>query len=206
MMITVFGATGGIGRHVVQQALDAGHDVTAFTRDAGRMATGRERLHVVQGDPTDPAQVLPAVKDAQAIVVALGAGRRGTVREAGTRAVVEAAGEAGVRRLVCLSTIGVGDSRANLTPFWKYVMFGALLRRAYADHVRQEELVRASELDWTVVRPGAYTDGPLTGRYRHGFGPGDRAKLKISRADVAHFVLRQLDDATYLRSAVSVSY
>ena len=205
MNITIFGATGTVGRLVVEQALDQGHDVTAFTRDAGRVTVEHDRLRVVEGDVTDPTACLPAVKDADAVVVVLGAGRKGEVREAGTRAVVEAMKQAGGGRLVCQSTLGVGSSRPNLNLLWKYVMFGALLRPAYADHVRQEKVVEESDLDWTIVRPSAFADrspGPV----RHGFGGSETGlRLKIARADVAAFLLAQVEDGTYRRRAVSVS-
>ena len=205
MNITIFGATGSIGRRLVEQALGEGHDVTAFTRDAARVTVEHGRLRAVEGDVTDPAACLPAVKDADAVIVALGAGRKGEVREAGTRAVVEAMKQAGGGRLVCQSTLGVGSSRPNLNLWWKYVMFGALLRPAYADHVRQERVVEESDLDWTIVRPSAFADqGP--GPVRHGFGGSERGlRLKIARADVAAFLLAQVEDETYLRRAVSVS-
>jgi uncharacterized protein YbjT (DUF2867 family) len=205
MNITIFGATGTIGRLVVEQALAAGHDVTAFTRDAARVTTTHDHLQVVEGDVTDPDACLPAVKGADAVIVAIGAGRKGVVREAGTRAVVAAMGQAGVRRLVCQSTIGVGSSRPNLDLLWKYVMFGVLLRQAYADHVRQEQVVQASDLDWTIVRPSAFAD-ESPAPVRHGFGGAERGlTLKIGRDDVAAFVLAQVDDRTYLHRAVSVS-
>lgn len=204
--LTVFGATGSVGRHFVEQALAAGHHVTAFTRDASHVTTRHERLEVVTGDATSADDALPAVKGADAVVVLLGGGRAGGVREHGTRAVIEAMERAGVRRLVCQSTLGAGDSRGNLNLVWKYVMFGFLLRAAYADHQRQEEVVRASDTDWTIVRPAAFTDGPRTGRYRSGFGPDEKGlTLKISRADVADFVLRQVSDDATVSRAISVS-
>lgn len=205
MNITIFGATGTIGRLLVEQALAAGNDVTAFTRDAARVTVGHDRLQVVEGDVTDPVDCLPAVKDADAVLVVLGAGRKGEVRGAGTRAVVTAMEQAGGGRLVCQSTLGVGSSRANLDLWWRYVMFGALLRPAYADHVRQERVVEESDLDWTIVRPSAFTD-QSPGPVRHGFGGSERGlHLKIARADVASFLLDQAEDRTYLRRAVSVS-
>lgn len=207
LQLTVFGATGSIGRHVVDQALGHGHRVTAFTRDPGRVTTRHPGLTVATGDVTDPAPVRAAVTGADAVVVALGDGRRGRVREAGTRTVVDAMRSAGVRRLVCQSTLGAGDSRENLDLVWKHLMFGLLLRRAYADHQRQEDVVLGSGLDWTLVRPGAFTDGPHTGRYRHGFGPDEPGlALKVSRADVADLVLRSLTDDTTVGRAVSQSY
>ena len=205
MNITIFGATGTIGRLLVEQSLAHGHDVTAFTRDAARVTVEHDRLTVVEGDVTDAAACLPAVKDADAVIVVLGAGRQGEVREAGTRAVVTAMQQAGGGRLVCQSTLGVGSSRPNLNAWWKYVMFGALLRPAYADHVRQERVVEESDLDWTIVRPSAFADrspAPV----RHGFGGSESGlRLKIARADVAAFLLAQVEDETYLRRAVSVS-
>lgn len=205
MNITIFGATGTIGRLVVEQALAAGHEVTAFTRDAARVSTHRDRLQVVEGDVTDPAACLPSVKGADAVIVALGAGRKGEVREAGTRAVIEAMKQAGGGRLIVQSTLGVGTSRPNLNLLWKYVMFGALLRPAYADHVRQERVVEESDLAWTIVRPSAFAD-QSPGPVRHGFGPSEKGLLlKIGRGDVAAFLLAQVEDRTYLRRAVSVS-
>ena len=208
MNITVFGATGTIGRPFVEQALDAGHDVTAVTRDAARLTRRHDRLTVFEADPTDPAACVPPVKDADAVVVVLGGGRGGGVREAGTRAVVAAMRETGVRRLVCQSTLGVGSSEVHLTFWWRRVMFGALLRKAFADHVAQEAVVEASGLDWTIVRPSAFTDAPAieVGEVRHGFGAGQQGlRLKVRRDDVAAFLLAEAEGATYLHQAVSLS-
>jgi putative NADH-flavin reductase len=113
----------------------------------------------------------------------------------------------GVRRLICQTTLGVGESMSNLNFFWRYVMFGWFLKDAFEDHVQQERVVTESKLDWTIVRPAAFTDGPLTGHYRHGFSGLDRnLTLKISRMDVAHFLLDQLDTDAYLRKAPGLSY
>jgi len=197
MNITIFGATGTIGRCLVEQALAQRHGVTAFTRDAARVTVVHDRLHAVEGDVTDADACLPAVKDADAVIVVLGAGRKGGVREAGTRAVVEAMKRAGGGRLVVQSTLGVGSSRPNLNLFWKYVMFGALLRPAYADHERQEQVVQESGLDWTIVRPSAFVD-QSPGSVRHGFdGSESGLRLKIARADVASFLLAQVEDQTW---------
>ena len=113
----------------------------------------------------------------------------------------------GVERLICQSTLGVGDSRGNLSFFWKRIMFGLFLREALEDHVKQEDHIKQSRLDWTIVRPAAFTDGEHTGRYRHGFRDDDRTTtLKISRADVADFMLRQLRDGAYHRRTPGLSY
>lgn len=207
MKIIVFGATGSIGRQVVSQAVEQGHHVTAFTRDASRVARPHPNVTVVEGDVLDPAAVRAAIAGHDAVLVSLGAGRKGGLRAPGTKAIIDAMRDSGVHRLICQSTLGAGDSRGNLDLFWKYVMFGALLRGAYADHQQQERHVRDSDLDWTIVRPGAFTDGDRTGHYRHGFAGDDRTiELKISRADVADFMLGLLHDDRYLHRTPALSY
>ncbi|OQS13484.1 epimerase [Nocardia donostiensis] len=206
MRIAVFGATGTLGRHIVEQALERGHEVTALTRDANRIGRTHENLHVVEGDVLDPAAVERAVRGQDAVLISLGNGRKGVVRAEGTRTVIDAMNHTGVKRLICQSTLGAGDSRSNLNFVWKYVMFGLLLRPAYADHQLQEKHVQASDLDWTIVRPSAFTDGPRTGAYRHGFPASETGlSLKIARADIAEFMLDQLTDRTYLRETPGIS-
>ncbi len=207
MKVLIFGATGSIGRKLVAQALDLGHTVTAFVRNPAKVQIEHPNLAIVQGDALDAATVEKAVEGQDAVLCSLGAGAKGNVRSAGTRNIVLAMEKAGVGRLVCQSTLGVGDSRGNLNFFWKHIMFGFLLRRAYADHVDQEGFVKRSQLDWTIVRPAAFTDGRRTGEYRHGFPGTDRAlTLKISRADVADFMLKQLADRTYVHKTPGLSY
>lgn len=206
MKIAVFGATGTVGRLVVEQALREGHEVTAFTRSAASVTQRHDRLRVVEGDVLDANSVRRAVQGQDAVLISLGNGRKGVVRAGGTAAIIDAMNRTGVKRLICQTTLGVGDSRGNLNFLWKYVMFGLLLRPAYADHVRQEEYVLASDLDWTIVRPSAFTDGPATGSYRREFAAGERGlSLKIARADIADFMIEQLTDTTYLRQAPGIS-
>ena len=206
MNIIVFGATGSVGRRIVDRALLQGHEVTAFTRKAASVTLDHPRLSIVEGDVLKAEDVPSAIAGRDAVIVALGAGRNGMVRSVGTKHVVEAMEKLGVRRLIVQSTLGAGDSRPALNFFWKRIMFGLLLRPAYADHQKQEEIVAASSLDWTLVRPSAFTDGPATNRYQHGFAPTlTGLALKISRADVAGFMLRQLTDRTYLGRAANLS-
>ena len=113
----------------------------------------------------------------------------------------------GVMRLICQTTLGAGDSKGNLNFFWKYIMFGMLLRKAYEDHESQERYVMQSDLHWTIVRPAAFTNGPRTGNYAHGFDSNAKGiTLKISRADVADFLLKQILDLSYLRKTPGLSY
>ena len=206
MKVTVFGATGTVGNQVVRQALEAGHQVTAFTRDAGRLTIEHANLSVVEGDVlSDTEAVDSAVIGQDSVIVALGAGAKGKVRSEGTRNIIAAMKKAGVSNLICQSTLGAGDSSAQLNLKW-WLLFRGPLRWAMADHERQEALVRDSGLDWTIVRPAAFTDGPATGEYKHGQALKKRElTLTVSRADVAHFLLRLLGDRSYRLQSVSLS-
>ncbi|MGV6850269.1 MAG: NAD(P)-dependent oxidoreductase [Marinibacterium sp.] len=207
--VVVFGATGSVGRLAVDRLLAEGHAVTAFSRHPARLATDHPALSRMAGDAADPAAVHEAVSGQDAVVIVLGAGasRKSTIRSAGTLNVIRAMQATGVRRLVVQSTLGAHDSWDNLTFFWKRIMFGFLLKPVFRDHELQESLVRASGLDWTIVRPSALTDGPAEGGFKEAFAPRERGlSLKIPRADVAGFLTRMVGDATYLHRAVGISY
>lgn len=209
MKLVIFGATGTVGQQVVDQALQQGHQVTAFARNPAKLTVAHPHLHRFAGDVMDLAAVKQAIAGQDAVVCVLGSGKQltGTVRSQGTRHIIRAMEETGVRRLICQSTLGAGDSWGSLNFYWKYVMFGLILRHVFADHQRQEAYVRQSQLDWTIVRPGAFLEGDRTGQYRHGFPGTDKtSQLKIARADIADFILKQLTDRTYLHQAPSLSY
>jgi putative NADH-flavin reductase len=209
MKLIIFGSTGGTGRELLKQALEQGHDAVAYARNPARIDDIKHaNLQVVRGDVLDPAAVESAVAGQEVVLSTIGAGAgRTTLREDGTRNIVEAMERTGVKRLISQSSLGVGDSRANLSFFTKYVIVAVFLRHAFADHERQEAIVKQSSLDWTIVRPPHLTDGPHTGAYRHGFPTTERRITgKISRADVADFMLKQLTDDTYLHQTPGVSY
>ncbi len=207
MKIIIFGATGTIGRHLVEQALSQNHQVTAFSRKPHALAIEHQKLTPQAGDVLDRQVVSNAVQGHDAVLVVLGAGRKGGVRSVGTNNIIDAMKLHGVRSLVCQSTLGAGDSCGNLNFLWKHVMFGLLLREAMADHEAQEAFTKQSDRDWIIVRPGAFTNGPVTGDYKHGFASTQNdLKLKISRADVAGFMLAQLSSDQYLYCTPGLSY
>ena len=208
MKIIVFGATGNIGRLAVARMLKDGHEVTAFARRPKTLGINDPKLTLHAGDAMDAESVAAAVRDHDAVVITIGAGmsRKSVIRSQGTMNVIQAMHRHGVRRLICQSTLGAHESWTNLNFFWKRIMFGVLLRPVFLDHELQEKLVRASGLDWTIVRPSAFTDGPATGSFKENFAPDFRKlKLTISRADIAEFLNRQLGESTYLRRAVAIS-
>ncbi|MEO1590189.1 MAG: SDR family oxidoreductase [Cyanobacteria bacterium J06632_22] len=209
MKLVIFGATGTVGAEVVQQALEQGHTVTAFARNLTKLDIQHPHLSLAQGDVMDASAVEQAISGQDAVVCVLGSGKqlKSTIRSEGTQQIIQAMEKVGVRRLICQSTLGAGESWSNLDFYWKYVMFGFILRQVFADHERQESLVRSSNLDWTIVRPSAFTDGPRTGLYRYNFPSTDRnITLQISRADVADFILKQLSDQSLLHQTPSLSY
>ncbi|MDJ1169613.1 SDR family oxidoreductase [Roseofilum sp. BLCC_M154] len=210
MKLVIFGATGSVGQHVVKQSLEAGYSVTAFARNPNKLNIKHPNLRLFPGDVMDRGAVEQAVQGQDAVICTLGSGQKltGTVRSQGTRHILQAMKKTGVRRLICQTTLGVGDSWGSLDFYWKYIMFGLILRNVFADHERQEEDVLQSDLDWTIVRPGAFVEGDRTGDYRHGFPGTDRSsKLQISRADVADFILKQVNDSNlYLHQTPSLSY
>lgn len=209
MKLLIFGASGGTGCELVKQALEVGYEVTAFVRDPDKIRDLHSPgLSVVRGDVLDKAGVAEAVAGHDAVLFAVGAGpQRTTIREEGTRTVVDAMQVCGVKRLICLSSFGVGDSRQNLPFFTRYVIVGIFLRHAFADHERQEAVVKASGLDWTLVRPPHLKDGPGTGTYRHGLAMTKKdMEGWIRRSDLAHFMLAQLGDDRYVKASPGVSY
>lgn len=205
MKLTVFGATGGTGRLVVEGALAQGHQVSALVRDPGKLGIQDPALSVVQGDVLDAAAVEAALQGADAAVISLGntANNPDYVVSEGTKVIVAAMQKLGVRRVITVTSIGTGDS-ADQVPFAFKMLMKSVLKKPMEDKERQEQEVMASGLDWIIVRPGGLTDGPATGQYKAGLDKSIKAG-QVSRADVADFVLRQLSDDTYLHKAPAIS-
>lgn len=210
MKVIVFGSTGTIGKHLIEQSLDKGYEVSAFCRDTAKLKNNEHPdLKTVEGDVFNPNDVQKAIKGQDAVCIALGSGKRrkSVVRSQGTKIIIAAMKINGVKRLICQTTLGAGESKGNLNFFWKNIMFGWYLKSIFLDHELQEEYVMKSGLDWTIVRPGAFTDGEKTINYRHGFNSNDKTvKLKISRADVADFILKQLLTDNYIHQTPGLSY
>ncbi|MFJ9158247.1 NAD(P)-dependent oxidoreductase [Streptomyces griseoviridis] len=211
MNLTVFGATGGIGREIVRQALDAGHTVTAVVRDPARLPVTGDRLDVVRADLTDPAAVRPAVAGRDAVLSGLGARSRAEAGAATrlTRTVLTAMADEGTRRLLVVTAGPIGPAPKSGEGVLDRAVRGvvsAVLKDVYADLRALEAEVAASGTEWTVVRPPRLQDRPLTGRYRTvvgGFPPRGRF---IGRADVAHAMLAMTSDPATVGRGVSVAY
>jgi putative NADH-flavin reductase len=209
MKLLILGATGATGLELMEQALEAGHEVTAFARRPEAVQLKHSNLKIHQGDILNYSSVEGAVRGQDAVLSALGVRQLGknTILSDGTRNLVEAMENLGVKRLIVESSLGVGDSRGQLGPTHNWFVLPILLRNIFADKETQESLIRECRLDWVIVRPAILTNGPRTSRYKAGFGPGNQSiKRKISRADTAEFMLKQLTDDTYLHKTPGLSY
>src|SRR5262245_10165075 len=206
--LLVVGATGGTGRHVVTQALERGHAVTALARDPSRLTTAHPDLRVVQGDVLDAASLDAAVRDQDAVVSVLGHRSYyspARIQSEGTRNLLRAMEAHGVSRFACVTSLGLGDSAGRMGLLYTLIVIPLVLPLYFWDKARQERLIAASRTDWVIARPGGLTNGPKTGAYRHGPGLGGFfATAKISRADVADFLLNQIGSDAYVGSTPGV--
>jgi putative NADH-flavin reductase len=209
MNVIVFGASGRTGRLVVEQALEKGHTVTAFVRnptafseDAG-LIRAHPKLRVVAGDALDAGAVAEAIAGHQAVVCAIGprSKQNGGVCETSTQNIIAGMKRHDVARLLCVTSSS--DFQGFL---FEQVMKPVFLRRAYEDKERQEAQIFKSGLEWTIVRPGILRDGPRSGRYRLAVGVMPKAGWRVTRADLAEFIVRELKRADYVHQAITIAY
>jgi putative NADH-flavin reductase len=208
MKLLIIGSTGGTGRELVKEALEQGHQVTAFARTPSKLGISHYNLRIAQGDVTNYGSVETAVAAQDAVLCALGTRviRKNTIQSDGTRNIVAAMQKNGAKRLIVETSLDVGDSRGQLGFFFAHVIRATLLRNIFEDKELQERIVRESGLDWIIVRPAMLTDGPRTGKYRAGFSASDKIARKVSRADVAEFMLKQTTSNEFLRQTPGISY
>jgi len=199
--LLVIGASRGIGLETVKAALRAGHSVLALARSGAKIAIQNTGLEKVSGDALDRDAVRKALEDVDVVIQTLGVDfslqaifERTNLFSQSTRILVDAMQAAGVQRLIAVTGLGAGDSRGHGGFLYDAVAFPLLLKRVYDDKDVQEWIIRSSGLEWTIVRPGLLTDRPATGQYRVLTKPKDWRFGVINRADVADFLVRQIDD------------
>ena len=209
MRVLIFGATGGTGRELVLQALQKGYDVSAFVRNPSNLTIQTARLHIVQGDIQRVESIHSAIPGHDAVLSALGTRSLGptTLLSDAAREIVRSMEAHGVRYILWESSLGIGKTRGQLSPLYNWVLIPLLLRHVFADKERQEATIQATRLEWTIVQPAALTNGPRTERYRVG-GSACNGRLfpRISRADVAHFMLKELEQRGHVRKVVPLCY
>ncbi|HEY7549697.1 MAG TPA: SDR family NAD(P)-dependent oxidoreductase [Hyphomicrobiaceae bacterium] len=205
-VVLVIGASSGIGLETVKRALADGHRVRALARRAASIDIHHAELQKIAGDALDRAAVAAALPGAEAVLQTLGAPRDlattlwGTRLFSGaTRVLIDAMREHGVRRLLAVTGLGAGDSRGHGGPLYNAIAFPLVLKRIYDDKDVQEQMIRASDFDWTIVRPGLLRNGRATGRARALTEPKDWTMGSVTRADVAAFLVREAFECRFVR-------
>jgi putative NADH-flavin reductase len=208
LKLLILGARGRTGGHLVDLALAQGHQVTGSTRDASRVTADREGLRWVEADSTDRASLESALADQEAVLCAIGPTSPTelfgtTLMQRTAPALIGAMQARRVKRLVMLSALGAGESFDVAPPVVRFT-FRTLLRAVGKDKARAEQEIEASDLDYTFVYPPSLTNGEATNAYRHGAALRLRGVPKISRADVAEFMLAETVAPAYARSGVLI--
>ena len=209
MKILVIGATGPTGQQIVEQGLAQGHEVTALVRNPDKFKIQHNLLQIVKGDILDSGS-LDAVHQQQAVISSLGTKKISlepvTLFSKGTKNLLQAMEGHSVKRLICITGIGAGDSKGHGGFLYDKLILPLVLKRIYDDKDRQEVEIRQSNLNWVIVRPGLLTNDPAKGNYRVLTDLAGVTVGKISRADVAAFVLQQLTDERYLHQTPLICY
>jgi putative NADH-flavin reductase len=209
MKIFIIGGSGRTGRELIKQGLEMGHEITALIRNPARFRLKDPGLTVIEGNVLHPGTFEDAVKGHDVVVSALGHHRyiiRTTILSEGTKNVIAAMEKHGVRRFICITSLGIHDSMFKLGLYYTLFTIPVILLFYFLDKAKQENLIFKSNLDWTIVRPGQLHNGKKRTKYKHGPGVGSYILTKmVSRADVAHFILMQLNDTTYIRKTPGIA-
>lgn len=208
--ILIIGSTGGTGRRLVEQALERGYDVTAMARDPAKIGIEHPSLSVVRGDVLDYDSVAAAVKGQDAVLSALGHKRfffPTRILSHGTQNVLNAMQDKGVKRFVCETSLGIGDTVGRMGLLYTLFVIPFILPFYFYDKTRQERLIAKSNLDWIIVRPGVLTNSAMRGVKHYGSNVGNFITgARISRADVADFMLDQLESGDYVGKSPGISW
>ena len=210
MNIAIIGGTGKTGLELIKQGLEQGHCITAVVRNPKKIKFDHPNLTLVKGDVLIPESFEYTFREQDAVLSALGHKRffiKTTILSRGTKNIVTAIITYGVRRLLCITSLGINDSRFKLGLYYTLFTIPIILFFYFLDKSNQEEIIMNSTLDWTIVRPAQLTNGKKRGTYKLGSNVGSYILTKmISRADVAHFMLNELVTRDYVRQAVGITY
>ena len=204
MQLLILGATGPTGQQLVKQALERSHQVTVLVRDPAKLSVSHENLTILTGDVLDEATLTNSLKGKDVVLSALGKGKSLKSSNLMTKAVtnlISCMKSTNVNRIVLLSAFGVGETFVQAN-FIQRLIFRTFLNSIYSDKTKADAILRHSPFDWTLVYPVVLTNGPGSGNYKVGERLPMKGMPKISRADVADFMVRQLTDNTYLKKTV----
>jgi putative NADH-flavin reductase len=207
--IAVFGATGDTGKQIVEQALQAGYEVVAYARNPSKLNVSNEHLTVIQGELSDAALIETVLRGCGAVLSALGprGGSKNKPLTQGMRNIIEAMKKQGVSRLIITSTLSAKDAKdkPDLRTKAMVNLVKTTMHAAYEDIVNVAEIVRSSDLEWTILRLALLNNKPKSGKVKAGYVGTGEVGTQISRADIADFMLKQIEDKKYLREAPAIS-
>jgi putative NADH-flavin reductase len=209
MRIAIIGASRGIGAELLKAAVEKGHEVTALVRDSAKLNASVPGLKIIKGDILDPSSVAAAIAGQEAICVCIGippTRKPVDVFSLGIQNILDEIGAESNQKLILITGIGAGDSKGHGGFFYDRILNPLLLATSYADKDRAESFVKASNVNWLIVRPGFLTNGSRTGTYRVIENLSGVTAGKISRADVADFILKQLASPTCFGKTPLVTY
>jgi putative NADH-flavin reductase len=209
MKIYIIGGTGKTGRELITQSLNLGHSVTALVRRPNKLKISNPNLSVVKGNVLDLKSFDQSINGHDAVLSALGHKRfiiKTSILSEGTKNIIAAMQKQNVKRLICITSLGINDSRFKLGLFYTLFTIPFIIFFYFLDKSKQEKIIFKSDLDWTIVRPGPLTNGKKRLKYKHGLNVGNYIFTRmISRADVADFMIKQLSDKTYLRMTPGIT-
>ncbi|NNK12228.1 MAG: SDR family oxidoreductase [Flavobacteriaceae bacterium] len=210
MKLLIIGGTGKTGRQLIQQGLEQGYQLTVLARNPAKVKVGHSNLSVLKGNVLEPETLAEAFQGQDAVLSALGHKQffiKTSILSRGTANIIKAMRNSGVNRLVCITSLGINDSRFRLGLYYTLFTIPLILFFYFRDKAKQEKLIMNSELNWTIVRPGQLFDGKKRMKYKLGPEVGHYILTKfVSRADVAHFMLQEVQQNDYLKKAVGITY
>ena len=208
MKVLVLGATGSVGQHILRLGIERGHELTALVRNPEKLKSWERRVRVVKGDALDKDSVEQAVRGQEAAIYAIGIKTIGrtTLFSESARILIDAMERNRVKRLVCITGVGAGETKGHGGFLYDRILFPLVTKRVYADKEVQETLIQKSPLDWVIVRPAVFREGGPSGKLEAVTDVRGVTLTRVSRVEVAAFVLDQLTDVRYLRRAVFVGH
>ena len=208
MRILVFGATGRVGRLVIEEALSRRHQMTALVRASQKVGELRSRIRVVQGDALDARAVEEAVDGQDAVIYTLGAGnvRHTTLFSESTRVLLTAMNQHTIRRLICVTGVGAGETKGHGGFLYDRILYPLFTKGIYADKDKQESLIRDSQTDWTIIRPAPFRRDTPAGPLRAVTDVDEVTLRAISRLEVAQFLVDEAEQNHYVRRSVFIGH
>ena len=208
MKALVLGATGSVGQHILRLGTERGHEITALVRNPEKLKSWESRVRIVKGDALDKDAVGQAVRGQEAAIYAIGIKTIGrtTLFSESTQILIDAMERNRVKRLVCITGVGAGETKGHGGFLYDRILFPLFTKRMYEDKDIQEGLIQKSSLDWVIVRPAMFREGTAPGKFEAVTDVRGVTLTRVSRAEVAAFVLDQLTDDRYLRKAVFIGH